>query len=249
MNALTILTMVLPGLVLGCMLTLLSDRLLESTLPHGLRFAKQRFGRIHAAAGTVAMDGQGTPREPLPIRYPLGIAGFALAFAWTAVSVGWRLEAAVAFVLLSVLYVILQTDLAEMIIPNEVVFGGLILLVLLRLVEHPLPFWDYALASVGGSGFLLVTGFVFEKFVGRESMGGGDIKLYLLLGVALGIKLTLLSLFLASLLGLLILLPLRAIQKKGTDEPVPFGPFIAGGAWVAYLWGEALLNAYLRLVI
>lgn len=235
---------ILIGLLLGSLLTLISDRLLESTPPYLRRFINKHLWQIEPSIGR-----QGTPRELLPARYPLGIAGFTAAFATTWALVGWRGELAIGLLLLCVLYVVLQTDLAEMIIPNEAILVGLAASLVLRLFLHPLLYWDYAAAAIGGSSFLLMIAILFDRVFGKEAIGGGDIKLYLFLGLVLGIKLTLLSIFLASVLGLAVLVPLQWINRKGTGEPVPFGPFIAGGAWIAYLWGDALVNAYLNLLV
>jgi prepilin signal peptidase PulO-like enzyme (type II secretory pathway) len=230
--------LLLLGLLIGTLLTWLSDRLLDETPPLFARFAR-----------TVLFGRQGAPREPLPVRYPLGIAGFAIAFVATCLRFGLTPDGAVGLTLLALLYVILQTDLAEMIIPNEVVIVGVAGFLLLRLLHHPLPFWNYAAAAVGASGFLLAVGLLVEKWLGKEAMGGGDIKLYLVIGLALGGKLALFSLFLASFLGLAVMLPWQLhTGKKDTGAPVPFGPFIALGAWLSCLWGTAWIEAYLRLL-
>ena len=234
----------LLGLLLGSLFTLISDRLLDEAPPAFHRYVIRCLRQTERTNGR-----QGTHREPLPLRYPLGIVGFAAIFAITCLQLGWQSELPAGLLLLGILYVILQTDLAEMTIPNEAVICGLVAAVVLRLIHHPLPFWNYAAAAIGASGFLLAIGLLFEKVLGKEAMGGGDIKLYLFLGLVLGIKLTALSVFLASFLGLLVLLPLQVLNKKGTGEPVPFGPFIAGGAWIALLWGDFLVDAYLNLLM
>lgn len=96
------------------------------------------------------------------------------------------------------------------------------------------------------SGFLLLIGVGFEKLLHKEAMGGGDIKLYVFLGMVLGLKLTVLSLFLASFIGLLVLLPIQLIKNNRESVPFPFGPFIAMGAWIAYLWGNDLVGLYVK---
>ncbi|MNW00948.1 Type 4 prepilin-like proteins leader peptide-processing enzyme [compost metagenome] len=79
-------------------------------------------------------------------------------------------------------------------------------------------------------------------------MGGGDIKLLAMLGIYIGMKGVLLTIFLGSVIGLIIILILLLTGVMKNDQPIPFGPFLAIGACVAYLWGEPLVQAYLNLL-
>lgn len=83
----------------------------------------------------------------------------------------------------------------------------------------------------------------------KEGMGGGDIKLFAFLGLMLGIKLTLLTIFAASLFGLIGGLILLKSSGQTRDAHIPFGPFIALGAICCYLWGDACIRAYIDLLI
>jgi leader peptidase (prepilin peptidase)/N-methyltransferase len=76
-------------------------------------------------------------------------------------------------------------------------------------------------------------------------MGLGDVKMVLMIGLALGkyVGVALLAAFSLSLvpaLGLLLVKGLRA-RKIG----FPFGPFLAFGAVVGLMWGEQIWNWYM----
>ena len=76
--------------------------------------------------------------------------------------------------------------------------------------------------AVAGCVLLLVLG--MEKLLGREAMGGGDIKLLFLTGLFLGWKRNLLCLVAACVIGIVWGL----LQKKrGGGEAIPWGPSIA----------------------
>lgn len=62
--------------------------------------------------------------------------------------------------------------------------------------------------------------FLFKK----ESMGGGDIKLMFLVGMTIGVPLAIISIFLASIIGLPIAL---ILLKKKSSHVIPFGPFLS----------------------
>jgi leader peptidase (prepilin peptidase) / N-methyltransferase len=78
-------------------------------------------------------------------------------------------------------------------------------------------------------------------------MGGGDIKLFFLIGLVLGAIYTLLTLFLASFIGMIVGIILLKIRGKGRKTPVPFGPSIAIAAIIVYFYGEQILNSYVSL--
>jgi leader peptidase (prepilin peptidase)/N-methyltransferase len=178
-------------------------------------------------------------------QYAIVEAITGLAFGFFAWNFGFIGELAVAWLLVSVLVVITLTDFQHLLIPNKVVFFGMAAAIVLRLFSHPLPLWNYAVAfSIGGG--LLYSLAAFSYYVlKKEGVGGGDIKLFAFLGLVLGIKLTILTLFLASLIGLVA--GLIRLQSIG-NRVIPFGPFIAAGAIISYVWGDRLLIWYVSLL-
>lgn len=181
-------------------------------------------------------------------RYVVGDLITIALFAHAAFFLGWQLELLALLFFISILIIIVQTDLTDMIIPNKVVLVGVIGALLIRLLVHPLPILNYVIAALAGSGALLVIGLIGSLVLKKETMGGGDIKLYVFIGLILGIKLTLLSLFLASLFGLIggIAMMVTGVHAKG--KTIPFGPYIAVGALAAYYWGNGLIQWYLSLL-
>lgn len=98
---------------------------------------------------------------------------------------------------------------------------------------------------------LLIFVLLCDKVTGRETMGGGDIKLVAVLGLHFGPALTLLLLILACLAGLLLALPLRRRTADGAADPsaIPFGPALSLAAWAVLLFGGPLLEWYLSLFL
>ena len=82
-----------------------------------------------------------------------------------------------------------------------------------------------------------------EKFMGREDMGGGDIKLLF----ALALYLNWIRMLMALLAGCLAGLVLAALMGKKRSAAVPFGPFLAVGALAAVCFGDPLLQWYFSL--
>ena len=75
----------------------------------------------------------------------------------------------------------------------------------------------------------------------------GDVTMMLMVGAYLGWQRTLLVLILASFVGALFGIFLIARRGKDFQFALPFGTFIAPAAFVAMLWGERIVRAYLGL--
>lgn len=102
----------------------------------------------------------------------------------------------------------------------------------------------HLLCGVVYGGALLGVSLVLDKVLGRDSLGGGDIKLFAVVGLYLGFVGTLFAVILACVLGLL----LSALRRAAKGETVPFGPAISLAAAVMLLYGELFTNWYLSLL-
>ena len=76
-------------------------------------------------------------------------------------------------------------------------------------------------------------------------MGGGDIKMMAMVGAFLGVPGVFLTLFLGSLVGIIVFGPISAFTKK----LIPFGIFLAAGAAVTYAWGHLLVGWYMTSIL
>ena len=151
-------------------------------------------------------------------------------------------EYAIVSIMLSLMIIVTVSDLEHRIVPDRVLLVFLPILLVLR-VLFPLTNWvAVVLGGVLGFGIMYLLAIYGQKRFKQEALGGGDIKLYLLIGLFLEVQLVFLSLFFASIFGLLIG---QFLKKKMTH--VPFVPFIFVGVILAYLYGPALMQWYLGL--
>lgn len=147
----------------------------------------------------------------------------------------------------SVLLAILFIDLKEMIIPDSLVLGILVLSVIHKTVNYflysiPLDLFDSIIGLLVAGGLFLII-----VIVSRGGMGGGDVTLIAALGFILGVKYILLNIFLSFVLGAIISIILLAVKIKTRKDPIPFGPFIALGFFITVLWGQDIINLYFNL--
>jgi leader peptidase (prepilin peptidase)/N-methyltransferase len=112
------------------------------------------------------------------------------------------------------------------------------------------PVWAASLVGAGlgalaGGGFLWLTGWVWERLRGIEAMGFGDVKMMFMVGAYLGWRLTVVTIFLAVLLGSLtgLLLMLRK-REWNLQMELPFGIFLGAGAIIALLFGSRIVAWY-----
>lgn len=81
----------------------------------------------------------------------------------------------------------------------------------------------------------------------KEALGGGDVKLMAMIGTFLGPLGVLITTFVGALLGALIGTLWLKLSGKGRETPIPFGPFLVVGAYIALFWGQEILQWYLNL--
>ena len=117
-----------------------------------------------------------------------------------------------------------------------------------------LPFLRPGWAAVGravlaglvfGGGILLLS-LVMDKILKKESLGGGDVKLFAVVGLYLGFVGTLFCMMFACVLGLLFALWQSKHGEKG--KAIPFGPSISLAAGFMLLYGQGFVQWYLGLL-
>ena len=174
----------------------------------------------------------------IPFVYPAVELITAALLAGCVLAFGLSAHAAVAAVFCAVLVAVSAIDLEHRIIPNRIVLPAAAIVLVANTVRDLSPEW--IIAGVGASGFLLVAALVYPA-----GMGMGDVKLALLMGVALGrtVPVALMGGMLAALIPGLVLFARHG--TKARKMGIPFGPFLALGSVVALFWGHGILHAYL----
>ncbi|OCA91260.1 prepilin peptidase [Bacillus sp. FJAT-27225] len=172
--------------------------------------------------------------------YPIMEFLTGILFVLAPVLLGWSWELIIAWTLISLFIIITVSDINYMLIPDKIllVFAGIFLFE--RILWPLSPWWDSLLGAA--AGFLLL---LLIAYVSKGGMGGGDIKLYALIGFVVGTKLMFLSFFLATLFGAVFGIVGILSKKIKKREPIPFGPFIALATLVAYFFGNQLIDLYL----
>jgi leader peptidase (prepilin peptidase)/N-methyltransferase len=99
-------------------------------------------------------------------------------------------------------------------------------------------------AGVGYLGLWLVY-HLFRWITSREGFGYGDFKMLAAIGAWLGWALLPLVICIAAIVGAITGGLMMLISRSGRGRVLPFGPFLAGAAWLVLLFGDSFISAYL----
>ncbi|WP_284139893.1 A24 family peptidase [Virgibacillus sp. LDC-1] len=177
--------------------------------------------------------------HPISWTYPIIELLTGCLFAFSYQHIGFNLELLSALLLVSLLIIVLVSDLQYMLIPNSILFYFLLLFIFLQMQITHISIWNNILGGI--TGFAIIAVIIL---LSQGGMGGGDMKLFGLLGFILGIKKVLFALFLSSINGAIIGTGYLLLAKIELKEPIPFSPFIVIGTMISFYYGDMFLNWY-----
>lgn len=186
--------------------------------------------------------------ESFSIRYPLVEALTGVLFMLVFLRFGMHWVTPVYWLFVSALVAITFIDLDHQIIPDVISLPGIPLGFLLTFLVPWLSWRDSLVGILVGGGSLACVAGGYYLVTRTEGMGMGDIKLLAMLGAFMGWKAILPIIFLGSLVGSLIGVPLMLIKGSNGKLAIPFGPFLSLGAVIYLLWGPFLWAWYLSLL-
>jgi prepilin signal peptidase PulO-like enzyme (type II secretory pathway) len=138
--------------------------------------------------------------------------------------------------------VIAAIDFKYQIIPNR--NNLFFLLIGIGLSAYCIYLGQFDLLIDGGFGFLIAFSTMF-LLVMLNVWGAGDLKMMSAVGLILGFKLTLLTIWLGILLGAVMGLFLICIKNKSRKDKMAFGPALVAGMMISYVFGTDLINSYI----
>lgn len=166
------------------------------------------------------------------VRYPLVEALTGALFALFLYRFGLHPVTPVAWLLVAALVAISFIDLDHQIIPDVISLPGIPVGFLCSFAVPWVSWQSSLLGILLGGGILLAIALGYEWLTKQEGMGLGDVKLLAMLGAFLGAAAILPIIFLASIMGTLVGVPLMLVTRAGRKLAIPFGPFLASAALV-----------------
>ena len=161
----------------------------------------------------------------LSIKYLIYEVMTGVLFSLSYLLFGFSLELILALTFVSILTIVIISDIDYFIIEDKVLIVGAILIfieltfiydinvALMHLLSGLISFIIMLLLKKFGD-------FIFKK----ESMGGGDIKLLGFIGLVIGVPMSIITIFASSFIALPISLVILFKQKT---DIIPYGPFLS----------------------
>jgi leader peptidase (prepilin peptidase)/N-methyltransferase len=180
--------------------------------------------------------------ESIPARYPLAELALGALFAATALAFqDDPAQMAMGLVLVSVLVAVTLTDLERHVIPNPIMAFAAVAGLGIAAATDPGLLPERLISAGAAGGFLLVAAVAYPA-----GMGMGDVKLAAVMGLYLGSAVApaiLIALIAGAVVGVSMIVRDGASARK---RGIPFGPFLAAGAVVGLLAGDAIVDWYLQ---
>jgi leader peptidase (prepilin peptidase)/N-methyltransferase len=210
---------------------------------------------------------------PFSIRYPAieFLTGLLFLASWMLLPTP---QALIGFVWISILVCVTFIDLDHMIIPDRFSIGGLIAGLILSMVApsiHGIPtgfvlecgiqgLFTAVLGAFIGSATILWIMIGAEVILKKEALGFGDVKLMGAIGAFCGWQGAIFALFGGAVLGTIAIIIMQIIRmlspkKDSLDEEeggmigreIPFGPMLAAGSLLYYLYFGPLIDKYFQM--
>lgn len=187
-------------------------------------------------------------RAPIPVRYPLSELLFAVITLLCLLKFDLSVVCLRNWIFFCCLFCLSVVDLEIFIIPD----GCLVVSVLAWVAALPFlfPGWKetgmHILAGLAVGGGLLAISLLMDHIMKKDTMGGGDIKLFAVSGLYLGMLPSLFALILSCVFGLVFVV-IQGRFVKNEDGHLPFGPSIAAATWFMLMYGSGLTDWYMSL--
>lgn len=184
-------------------------------------------------------------RQTISVRYPL-IELVTVVLCIGVLAAKGASTASVLGVLLTLTLIPLTIiDLEHRILPNVIVAVGCVLALLAGTLLDSAGEPVRLAAGAGAAGVLLAV-----ALIRPGGMGMGDVKLAGMLGLFLGTA-VIPGMFIGFLVGAVLGVAIMARRgvSRGRKTAIPFGPFLAFGAYVAIFAGHPLISLYTHHLI
>ena len=240
------------GLILGSFYTVVGERLPEGKSivnpPSHCPNCNHRLGILELipVLSFLFLGGKWKKcRSKIPVLSTIIEVLTSILFLIAYIRFGISIKFFIALIFISMLVIVIVSDIRYMVICDEVLIIGNILIFILLIISIGFKASMMALIYGVASMFIMLSiktlgDIIFKK----ESMGGGDIKLMFTFGLVLGIPSSVASIFLASFIGLPISL---IMMKKNSSHELPFGPYLSIAAIILLLSGIDVVNVLVNM--
>ncbi len=184
-----------------------------------------------------------TCKTKLPVRFVIIEAIVGAIGLLAFYKFGLTTEFVINFLILFALVLIGVIDLIKYIIPNELIIF-LLLALLFKLILIPYNYLINIITSASIIAILLLLRWAIFKISKQEALGMGDVKFVSVLALLFGFPLSIIGIWLSSILGLLGL----KLTTSRANPKIPFGFFLSIGFILVIFFEQQILSYYYKLI-
>jgi len=187
-------------------------------------------------------------KAPISPRYPLVelMTGALSALVIWRFGSGWSGLAGLLFLYLLIALTFIDAD--TQLLPDDLTYPLLWAGLLMNVSGTYVPLQDAVIGAAVGYLALWAVYWLFKLATGKEGMGYGDFKLLAALGAWMGWTMLPAIILLSSVVGAVVGICLIVFAKRGRNNPIPFGPYLAAAGLIAMLYGAPLTALTMGIV-
>jgi leader peptidase (prepilin peptidase)/N-methyltransferase len=179
-------------------------------------------------------------KAPISARYPaieLLTGALSVAMIW---HFGSGLAGLSSLLFLYLLVAMTFIDFDTQLLPDDLTYPLLWAGLIMNLNGTFVPLHEAVIGAAAGYLVLWSIYWLFKLATGKEGMGYGDFKLLAALGAWMGWTMLPTIILLSSVVGAVVGICLIVFAKRGRNNPIPFGPYLAAAGLIAMLYGAPL---------
>ncbi|MCC2961602.1 A24 family peptidase [Massilia sp. IC2-278] len=184
-------------------------------------------------------------KAPISPRYPIVELITGLLSALLVWTFGSGLAGMGALLFVYLLIAMTWIDYDTKLLPDDLTLPLLWAGLLINVNGTFVPLQDAVIGAAAGYLVLWSVYWLFKLVTGKEGMGYGDFKLLAALGAWMGWAMLPTIVLLSSVVGAIVGISLIVFAKRGRDNPIPFGPYLAAAGLIALLWGKDLSAGFI----
>lgn len=185
-------------------------------------------------------------KEKISIKYPLTELLTGILFLFIYLKFGNSYDSIRNIVLVVFIEIIAIIDFNTMEVYSCVSYTamamGVLNIIVEKIVFH-MPIATYLLGAAIPAGCI----YIINKL--SKGFGGGDIDVFVIIGLFLGIKFSGLTLFFSIIIGAVSAIILVVLKKLNKKDAMPFVPYIFTALIITLLCGEKIIDCYLKMII
>lgn len=184
-------------------------------------------------------------KAAISIQYPAIEAITAIMSVTVAWKFGVSIQTAGGLLFTWILIALTMIDVHKQLLPDNLTLPLLWLGLIFALFDTYTSLQASVIGAIAGYLTLWTVFQTFKLVTGKEGMGFGDFKLLAAMGAWMGWTMLPQIILVSSVVGAIAGSIMLVAGKTRTQQPIPFGPYLAVAGWIALLWGNDINQAYL----